>query len=167
MGHVPELNPLQHWSHMLALASQQLPSQSTPPHDTTVPKKPAAVHPTSSPKACSQSGARQYFQQQPSVSKHLSRVWSPTRMQTPGLGDFATTKWVMQMSHSKDQMSQAWCGSCPIPPGARLHPHHYAAPAPGQPWRPWLLTHSSAAPIISLKQKISPSFLRKMPNNSP
>lgn len=104
---------------MLALASQQLPSQSTPPHDTTVPKKPGAVHPTSSPKACSQSGARQYFQQQPSVPKHLSRVWSPTRMQSPGLGDFATTKWAMQMSHSKDQMSQARCGSCPIPPGAK------------------------------------------------
>lgn len=164
MEHVPELNPLQHWSHMPALAPQQLPSQSTPPHDTAVPRKPGAVHPTSSPKACSQSGAKQYFQQQPSVPKHLSRAWSPTRMQTPSLWGFATTKWSMQMSHSKDQMSQAWWDSCLIPPGARLHPHHHAAP--GQPQRPRLLAHSSAAPIISLKQKISPSFLRKMPNNS-
>lgn len=162
MGHVPELNPLQHWSHMPALACQQLPSQSTPLHDTAVPKKPGAVHPTSSHKACSQSGARQYFHQQPSVPKHLRRVWSHTRMQTPSLGGICYHKRGYAMSHSKDKMPQAWCGSCLIAPGARLHPHHYAVSTPGQPGKP----HSSAAQTITSKQKISPSFLCKMPNNS-
>lgn len=151
---------------MPALASQQLPSQSTPSHDTAVPKKPGAVHPTSSHKACSQSGARQYFHQQPSVPKHLRRVWSLTRMQIPSLGGICYHKTGYAMSHSNDKMPQAWCGSCLIPPGARLHPHHYAVSTPGQPEKPCLLTHSSAAQTITSKQKISPSFLCKMPNNS-
>lgn len=57
-------------------------------HHTTLqsPRSLELYIPLSSPTACSQSRARQYFQQQPSVPKHLTRVCSPTRMQTPSLG---------------------------------------------------------------------------------
>lgn len=119
-------------------------------------QKPGAVHPPPAPKPAPKVG--------PGNISSSNRGYPSTHQDTkPQLGgDLLSQNGLCRCPTARTKcpkhgVAPTWCQA----PSSPL-----CCPAPGQPQRPRLLTHSSAAPTISSKQKISPSFLSKIPNNS-